>query len=46
LENVEFLKGEMENIPLPDASMDVIISNCVINWRLTKTEFSARPFGC
>ncbi len=29
--NVEFLKGEMENIPLPDASVDVIISNCVIN---------------
>ena len=31
LENVEFLKGEIENIPLPDASVDVIISNCVIN---------------
>ena len=31
VENVEFLKGEMENIPLPDASVDVIISNCVIN---------------
>jgi arsenite methyltransferase len=30
-ENVEFLKGEIENIPLPDASVDVIISNCVIN---------------
>ena len=29
--NVEFLKGEIENIPLPDASVDVIISNCVIN---------------
>jgi arsenite methyltransferase len=29
--NVEFLKGELENIPLPDASVDVIISNCVIN---------------
>jgi len=29
--NVEFLKGEMENIPLPDSSVDVIISNCVIN---------------
>jgi len=29
--NVEFLKGEMENIPLPDNSVDVIISNCVIN---------------
>jgi SAM-dependent methyltransferase len=30
-ENVEFLRGEIENIPLPDASVDVIISNCVIN---------------
>jgi arsenite methyltransferase len=29
--NVEFLKGEMESIPLPDASVDVVISNCVIN---------------
>jgi SAM-dependent methyltransferase len=31
LTNVEFLKGEIENIPLPDNSVDVIISNCVIN---------------
>jgi SAM-dependent methyltransferase len=31
LENVEFLKGEIENIPLPNNSVDVIISNCVIN---------------
>jgi arsenite methyltransferase len=30
-QNVEFLKGEIENIPLPDNSVDVIISNCVIN---------------
>src|SRR5712691_9007398 len=29
--NVEFLKGEIENIPLPENSVDVIISNCVIN---------------
>jgi len=29
--NVEFLKGEIEHIPLPDESVDVIISNCVIN---------------
>ena len=29
--NVEFLKGEIEHIPLPDASVDVIISNCVVN---------------
>lgn len=31
VENVEFLRGEIENIPLPDGSVDVIISNCVIN---------------
>src|SRR5207247_11351769 len=31
VDNVEFLKGEIEQIPLPDASVDVIISNCVIN---------------
>jgi arsenite methyltransferase len=31
VENVEFLKGEIENIPLPDNAVDVIISNCVIN---------------
>jgi arsenite methyltransferase len=30
-ENVRFLKGNMEDIPLPDASVDVVISNCVIN---------------
>lgn len=31
VENVEFLKGEIEQIPLPDSSVDVVISNCVIN---------------
>jgi arsenite methyltransferase len=31
VENVEFLKGEIEHIPLPDNSVDVIISNCVVN---------------
>jgi SAM-dependent methyltransferase len=31
LQNVEFLKGDIESIPLPDGSVDVIISNCVIN---------------
>jgi arsenite methyltransferase len=34
--NVEFLKGEIERIPLPDASVDVIISNCVINLSVDK----------
>jgi SAM-dependent methyltransferase len=31
VQNVEFLKGEIENIPLPESSVDVVISNCVIN---------------
>src|SRR6202142_3386512 len=31
IQNVEFLNGEIENIPLPDDSVDVVISNCVIN---------------
>lgn len=31
LENVEFVKGYLEDLPLPDASVDVVISNCVIN---------------
>jgi arsenite methyltransferase len=35
-DNVEFLKGDMEAIPLPDASVDVIISNCVINLSVDK----------
>jgi arsenite methyltransferase len=36
--NVTFLKGEIENIPLPDASVDVIISNCVINLSADKRQ--------
>jgi arsenite methyltransferase len=36
-ENVEFLKGEIEHIPLPDNSVDVIISNCVINLSADKS---------
>jgi ubiquinone/menaquinone biosynthesis C-methylase UbiE len=35
--NVEFLKGEMENIPLPDNHVDVILSNCVINLAVDKS---------
>ena len=35
-QNVEFLKGEIESIPLPDSSVDVIISNCVINMSADK----------
>lgn len=36
IQNVEFLKGEIESIPLPDGSVDVIISNCVINLSANK----------
>ena len=38
LTNVEFLKGEIEHIPLPDESVDVIISNCVINLSADKAQ--------
>ena len=44
LENVEFLKGEIENIPLPDNSIDVIISNCVINLSADKSEVLREAF--
>jgi arsenite methyltransferase len=43
-ENVEFLKGEIENIPLPDNSVDVIISNCVINLSADKNKVLAEAF--
>ena len=42
--NVEFLKGEIEDIPLPDASVDVIVSNCVINLSLDKDKVLAEAF--
>lgn len=42
--NVEFLKGEIENIPLPDNSVDVIISNCVINLSLDKDRVLSEAF--
>ncbi len=42
--NVEFLKGEIENIPLPDNSVDVIISNCVINLSADKDRVFAEAF--
>jgi len=42
--NVEFLRGEMENIPLPDGSVDVIISNCVINLSGDKDRVLAEAF--
>ena len=44
VETVEFLKGEIENIPLPDSSVDVIISNCVINLSADKDRVLAEAF--
>jgi len=43
-ENVEFLKGEIEHIPLPDNSVDVIISNCVINLSADKDRVLIEAF--
>ncbi|MCO5100083.1 MAG: arsenite methyltransferase [Burkholderiaceae bacterium] len=42
--NVEFLKGEIEHIPLPDAAVDVIISNCVINLSVDKDQVLREAF--
>src|SRR6201994_1939659 len=44
VENVEFLKGEIENIPLPESSVDVIISNCVINLSADKSQVLREAF--
>src|SRR5579871_6547124 len=44
LTNVEFLKGEIENIPLPDNSVDVVISNCVINLSANKGQVLREAF--
>jgi arsenite methyltransferase len=44
VDNVEFLKGEIENVPLPDDSVDVIISNCVINLSADKDRVLAEAF--
>src|SRR5947199_4038382 len=44
VENVEFLKGEIEKIPLPDNSVDVIISNCVINLSADKDRVLREAF--
>jgi 2-polyprenyl-3-methyl-5-hydroxy-6-metoxy-1,4-benzoquinol methylase len=43
-DNVEFLKGEIEHIPLPDGSVDVIISNCVINLSADKDRVLREAF--
>src|SRR5450432_2055548 len=44
VENVEFLKGEIESIPLPDSSVDVVISNCVINLSADKDRVLREAF--
>jgi SAM-dependent methyltransferase len=44
IENVEFVKGEIEHIPLPDNSVDVVISNCVINLSADKTRVLQEAF--
>jgi SAM-dependent methyltransferase len=44
VQNVEFLKGEIENIPLPDNSVDVVISNCVINLSADKDRVLREAF--
>jgi len=44
ISNVEFLKGEIENIPLPDNSVDVVISNCVINLSANKDRVMQEAF--
>lgn len=44
VENVEFLKGHIEDVPLPDASVDVLISNCVINLSTEKERVISEAF--
>ena len=44
IENAEFLKGQIENVPLPDESVDVIVSNCVINLSADKDRVLREAF--
>jgi SAM-dependent methyltransferase len=44
LANVEFVKGEIEHVPLPDSSVDVVISNCVINLSADKDQVLREAF--
>jgi arsenite methyltransferase len=44
VDNVEFLKGDIEQIPLPDASVDVVISNCVVNLSTDKDRVLSEAF--
>jgi ubiquinone/menaquinone biosynthesis C-methylase UbiE len=43
-ENVEFLEGELEDVPLPDGAVDVVISNCVLNLSADKRRALAEAF--
>lgn len=42
--NVEFLKGTIEDVPLPDAAVDVVISNCVVNLSTDKAKVVAEMY--
>ena len=44
VDNVEFLRGDIESVPLPDVSVDVVISNCVINLSVDKPAVFAEMF--
>ena len=44
VENAEFLKGEIEAVPLPDARVDVVISNCVVNLSTDKPRVISEAF--
>jgi ubiquinone/menaquinone biosynthesis C-methylase UbiE len=44
--NVEFRQGTIEDVPLPDAAVDVVISNCVINLSTDKPKVLSEMFGC
>ena len=46
VDNVEFVKGYIEEIPLADDSVDVVISNCVINLAADKGKVCGRPRAC
>jgi arsenite methyltransferase len=46
VDNVEFVKGYIEDIPLPDSSVDVIVSNCVLNLSGDKPRVLAEAAGC
>ena len=46
VDNVDFVKGTIEELPLADASVDVVISNCVINLSARRSRSCGKPPGC